>query len=67
MSTEHGIRLERRLAVTMESHLFSRTLRFFELVSSLLALDATEPVSQPVTQMAVEMINSHVVSVQQKR
>ena len=31
----------------------------FELVSSLLALDATEPVSEPVTQMAVELINIH--------
>ena len=39
----------------------------FELVSSLLALDATEPVSQPVTQLAVEMINIHLISVQQKR
>ena len=28
----------------------------FELVSSVLALDATEPVSQPVSQMAVELI-----------
>ena len=39
----------------------------FELVSSLLALDATELVSQPLTQMVVEMINIHVISVQQKR
>ena len=39
----------------------------FELVSSLLVLDATELVSQPVTQMAVEMINIHLISVQQKR
>ena len=39
----------------------------FELVSSLLALDATEPVSQPVTQMAVELINNHLISAQQKR
>ena len=38
-----------------------------ELVSSLLALDATELVSQPLTQMVVEMINIHVISVQQKR
>ena len=39
----------------------------FELVSSLPALDATEPVSQPVTQMAVELINIHLISVKQKR
>ena len=38
-----------------------------EIVSSLLALDATELVSQPLTQMVVEMINIHVISVQQKR
>ena len=38
-----------------------------ELVSSLLALDTTELVSQPLTQMVVEMINIHVISVQQKR
>ena len=31
----------------------------FELVSLLLALEATEPVSEPVTQMAVELINNH--------
>ena len=35
----------------------------FELVRSLLALEATEPVSQPVTQMAVEMININLTSV----
>ena len=39
----------------------------FELVSSVLALDATEPLSEPVTQMAVELINNHLISVQQKR
>ena len=39
----------------------------FELVSSLLALDATEPVSQPVTQMALEIINMPIILVQQKR
>ena len=38
-----------------------------ELVSSLLALDATELVPQPLTQTVVEMINIHVISVQQKR
>ena len=37
-----------------------------ELVSSLLALDASELVSQPLIQMVVEMINIHVISVQQK-
>ena len=39
----------------------------FDLVSSVLALEATEPVSEPVTQMAVELINNHLMSVQQKR
>ena len=37
------------------------------VVSSILALEATEPVSEPVTQMAVELINNHLISVQQKR
>ena len=36
----------------------------FELVSSVLALEATELVSEPVTQMAVELINDHLISVQ---
>ena len=43
----------------------------FDLVSWLLALEATEPVSEPiskpVTPMAVELINNHLSSVQQKR
>ena len=39
----------------------------FDLVSSLLALEATEPVSEPVTQMAIELINIHLISGQQKR
>ena len=39
----------------------------YKLVSSLLALDATELVTQPLTQTVVEMINIHVISVQQKR
>ena len=38
-----------------------------KLVSSLLALDATELVPQPLTQTVVEMINIHVILVQQKR
>ena len=38
-----------------------------ELVNSLLALDATELVSQLLTQTAVEMITIHVISVLQKR
>ena len=29
----------------------------FELVNSVLALKATEPVSEPVTEMAIELIN----------
>ena len=36
------------------------------LVSLLLALEATEPVPEPVTQMALELINNHLISVQQK-
>ena len=39
----------------------------FDLVFWLLALEATEPVSEPVTQMAVELINIHLISAQQKR
>ena len=44
-----------------------RVQSHFELVSLVLALEATEPVSEPVTQMAVELINNHLISVQQKR
>ena len=33
--------------------------------SSPLALEATELVSEPVTQMALELINNHLISVQQ--
>ena len=36
----------------------------FEQVSSVLALGGTEPVSESVTQMAVELINNHLISVQ---
>ena len=32
--------------------------------SSFVALEATEPVSEPVNQMAVELINNHLISVQ---
>ena len=39
----------------------------FDLVSSPLAIEANEPVSEPVTQMALELINKHLISVQQKR
>ena len=39
----------------------------FTLVTLVLALEATEPVSELVTQMAVELINNHLISVQQKR
>ena len=34
----------------------------FELVSSVLTLEATEWVSEPVTQMAVELTNNHLIS-----
>ena len=36
---------------------------YFDLVSWLLALEATEPISEPVIQMAVEIINIHLISV----
>ena len=39
----------------------------FDLVSSVLALDANEPVSEPVAQMALELINNHLISVHKKR
>ena len=39
----------------------------FDIISLLLVLEATEPVSEPVTQMALELINNHLISVQQKR
>ena len=39
----------------------------FDLVSSVLALDATEPASETVAQMALELIQNHLISVQQKR
>ena len=39
----------------------------FDLGSWLLALDVTEPVSELITEMAVEVINIHLISVQQKR
>ena len=59
------------LALRLVPHRFvSSTFHsHFEPVSSLLALDATESVSQPqlVTQMAVELININLISVQQKR
>ena len=38
----------------------------FDLFSSLLALEATELVSEQVTQMALELIYNRVISVQQK-
>ena len=36
----------------------------FDLVSSVLGLDATEKVSQTLTEITVELINIHVISVQ---
>ena len=36
----------------------------FKRVSLVLALEATEPVSEPVNQMAVELIKNHLISVQ---
>ena len=40
---------------------------FFDLENSVLFLDATEKLSQTITEMAVELINIHLISVQQKR
>ena len=39
----------------------------FDLVSWLLALETTELVSEPITQVAVKLINIHLISVQQNR
>ena len=39
----------------------------FDLVSSVLALDATEKVSQTVSEMAVELINNHLISLKEIR
>ena len=39
----------------------------FDLVSWLLALEATKPVSELISQMAVELINIHLILVQPKR
>ena len=43
----------------------------FELISSVLALEGTEPlaepVAEPVAELAVELINNHLISVHQKR
>ena len=39
----------------------------FELVSLVLALKVAELVSETVTQRAVELINNHLIPVQQKR
>ena len=40
---------------------------YFDLVRWILALEATELVSELVTQMAVELINIHLISVQQTK
>ena len=39
----------------------------FDLVSWFLALEAKKKTVEMVTQMAVELINIHLISVQQKR
>jgi hypothetical protein len=39
----------------------------FDLVSLPLAQKVTELVSEPVTQMALKLINNHLISLQQKR
>ena len=38
----------------------------FDLVSLLLVLEATEPESDLVTEMALELINNHFILVQQR-
>ena len=38
-----------------------------DVVSSLLGLEATELVSEPITQMALGLTKNHLISVQQKR
>ena len=48
--------------VTMDS-MFIKEMR----VTLVIALEATELVIEQVTEMAVELINNHLVSVQQKR
>ena len=39
----------------------------FDLVSCILALEATKPVSEMVTQMTVELINIRIISGQQNK
>ena len=49
-------------------YLHSRYFKFyFDLVSSVLALEATKPLSEQVAQMALELINNFLISVHQKR
>ena len=38
----------------------------FDLVSSLLALEATKTVTEPVTEMALELIYNHIISVRKR-
>ena len=42
-------------------------LSHFDKVSWLLPLEATELVSEPLLEMAVDLLNIHLISVQQKR
>ena len=51
----------------MYSICYTRVQTYFDQVRWNLTLEATEPVSQLVTQMTVEMIKSHLILVQQKR
>jgi hypothetical protein len=51
----------------MQGILDPYVLSHFDLVSSVLVQDATEKVSQTLNEMAVELINIHLISVQQKR
>ena len=51
---------------TMGRFIYILVHSHFDLVSWLLALEATEMVSEPATEMADELINIHLISVQQK-
>ena len=73
----HSQNLRRPLSVpcpTQCSGVVSTTLKIvhivvhshFDLVNWLQAQEASEPVSGPKTQMAVELIKNHLISVQQK-
>ena len=67
------IQAKTRLRVVLSTFQIVQILvqSYFELVSSALAQEATEPVAELVAelvaQLAVELINNHLISVEQKR